>query len=121
MNYFRQRKNAFGYALKGLKLFFYNEAHAKVHTIAALLAILFGFVLNVNFFEWLVITIFISMVMALEALNSALEKLTDIASPEFSEKAGAVKDIAAGAVLLASIGAAIAGCIIFIPKIIALI
>ena len=57
------------------------------------------------------------MVLSLEAVNSALEHLTDIASPQIQPKAGLVKDIAAAAVLLASIFAAIIGLIIFVPKI----
>ena len=121
MNYFRKRKNAFGYAFKGLRFFFYNEDHPKVHAIAGLIAILLGFILDVAVYEWLVIIICIALVLSVEAINSALEKLTDIASPEFSVKAGEVKDIAAGAVLIVSIAAALAGMLIFLPKIIALI
>lgn len=119
MNYFRRRKNAFGFALKGLYTFFSREDHPKVHGIAAILVIALGFILDVNFSEWLALIICIAMVLGMEAVNSALEKLTDIASPQFSEKAGAVKDIAAGAVLLVAIAAAIIGLLIFIPKIIA--
>ncbi len=121
MNYFRKRKNAFGYALKGLRFFFSKEDHAKVHAIAGLIAVLLGFILKVTIYEWLVIILCIAIVLSAEAINSALEKLTDIASPEFSEKAGAVKDIAAGAVFIVSVAAAIAGAIIFLPKIIAFI
>ncbi len=121
MNYFQKRKNAFGYALKGLRLFFSKEDHPKVHAFAGLITVLLGFLLDVNIYEWLVIITFIVLVFSVEAINSALEKLTDIASPEFSEQAGAVKDIAAGAVLIVSIGAALAGILIFLPKIIALI
>ncbi len=121
MSYFRKRKNAFGFAIKGLSTFFSREDHPKVHGVAALLVIVLGFILHVNMLEWLAIIFCIAMVLSLEAINSALEKLTDIASPQFSEKAGAVKDIAAGAVLIVALAAAIIGLIIFVPKILPLL
>lgn len=121
MNYFIRRKKAFGYALKGLRKFFLTEDHPKIHSIAALLVIVIAFLLDVNSLEWLGLVLAIALVLTAEAINSALETLTDIASPEYSEKAGDVKDIAAGAVLISSLAAAIIGLIIFIPKIIVLI
>jgi diacylglycerol kinase len=53
-----------------------------------------------------------------EALNTAIECLTDLVSPEFHPLAGKVKDISAGAVLIAAIGAAVVGAVIFVPKVI---
>jgi diacylglycerol kinase len=62
----------------------------------------------------------IALVLALEAVNSAIEYLADKISPEQDPLIGKAKDIAAGAVLIAAIGAAIIGSLIFIPKLIAL-
>ena len=56
------------------------------------------------------------LVISLEVLNTAIEKLVDVVSPGYAKEAGLVKDIAAGAVLVAAIAAVIAGGIIFIPK-----
>lgn len=115
MNYFKRRRLAFGYAAKGIRHFFAREDHAKIHLAAALLVVLLGFLVHISKLEWIAILLCIAVVLALEALNSALEKLTDIASPEFSEKAGQVKDIAAGAVLIAALAATVVGCLVFIP------
>lgn len=67
--------------------------------------------------EWAVILLCILIVMALEAMNSALEYLTDLVSPDYHPLAGKAKDMAAGAVLLASIGSVIIGLLILGPKI----
>lgn len=120
MNYFRKRQNAFRYAFRGLLHLFRHEAHAAIHAVAALLVIIFAVLLHVNIYEWLALIICISLVIAMEAINSAVEKLTDIAAPDFSENAGRVKDMAAGAVLIVAMGSAIVGAIIFIPKIVAI-
>ena len=67
--------------------------------------------------EWCIILLVIGMVLAAELMNSAIEMLTDLASPAYSKKAGRLKDMAAGAVLITAITAVIVGLIIFIPKI----
>jgi len=86
-----------------------------VHTIATVSVILLGAWVKLSRWEWCVLLITISMVLACELFNTALEKLTDLVSPNFDPRAGAVKDVAAGAVLVASIAAAIIGSIIFLP------
>ncbi|WP_417608444.1 diacylglycerol kinase family protein [Owenweeksia hongkongensis] len=116
MNYLNKRKSAFGYALKGLKAFFRDEDHPKVHAIAGILVVILGFSFSLNSIEWIAVIFCIALVLSFEAINSALEQLTDIASPSYLESAGKVKDIAAGAVLISSIAAGIIGLIIFVPK-----
>lgn len=83
-----------------------------------LLSIIFGLILNINQTEWLLLILFFALVISMEIINSAIELLTDIASPKFNDKAAKVKDMAAGAVLVSAIAAFIAGIIIFVPKII---
>lgn len=80
------------------------------------LVIVFGFFLRINTVEWLLLIFCFGFVMTAEIFNSAVEVLTDIASPEKNSKAGLVKDMAAGGVLISAITAAIIGLIIFIPK-----
>lgn len=121
MNYFKKRRSAFGYAFKGLFTFFKEEAHPKVHAISAAAAILMGWFLSISKMEWIAVILCIGMVLFAEAINSALERLTDIASPDYLDAAGRVKDIAAGAVLIASFAAAVVGLIIFLPKILELL
>ena len=116
MNYFQKRRNAFKYAFSGLAYVFRYESHAKLHALAALLVIAAAVYFDVNIFEWLVLLLCIALVLSLEIINSAIEKLTDIAAPEFSENAGRVKDMAAAGVLVASVISAVIGALIFIPK-----
>lgn len=117
MNYLKKRRKAFGFAMKGLKSFFSTEDHPKIHAIAGILAIGLGYYLHIGSTEWIAVILCIALVIGFEAINSALEQLTDIASPDYLESAGKVKDIAAGAVLVVSIAAGIVGLIIFAPKI----
>ena len=58
----------------------------------------------------------IGLVLGIEGLNTAVEKIADFVQPEFDEKIGFIKDISAGAVMLVSIAASIIGLIIYIPK-----
>jgi diacylglycerol kinase len=84
----------------------------------AFAVILAGFWYNITQFEWLCVVLSIALVMTAEALNTALEELVDWLSPEKRKEAGKVKDIAAGAVLIASLGALVVGICIFLPKLI---
>ena len=119
-SYLLVRIQAFRYAIRGIRQFV-NEPHARIHLISTLVVIVLGFILTVSNTEWYILLICCALVLSLEAINSSLEHLTDIASPEIQPKAGLVKDIAAGAVLIASIFAAIIGLMIFVPKIIELL
>ena len=118
-NKFLPTKKGIGitYAWNGLLYFFRTQKNARVHAIIALLVILFGWLLNLAVWEWLVVVLCIGFVFSAELLNTAIEGLTDLVAPGYNKKAGTVKDLAAGGVLLAAIAAAVAGLIIFIPKI----
>ena len=87
---------------------------------AAALAVLAGLFFDISALEWVAVSLCIALVLALEALNTALEYLTDLVSPEHHPLAGKAKDAAAAAVLIGAAGAAITGFIIFLPKIFAL-
>jgi diacylglycerol kinase (ATP) len=113
----RQQLQSFKYALKGMQLFFQSETNAKIHLAFTFLVIAGGMFFSVNTTEWCLLVLAIAMVWCAEGMNTALEYLTNLASPDFHELAGKTKDIAAGAVLITAIGAAIVGCIIFLPKI----
>ena len=108
---------SFGYAFKGIADLMRNQFHAQVHIFGAILAILFGFYFNISPIEWCIIVLCIGMVVAAEAMNTAIEYIVDMVSPEYHELAGKAKDVAAGAVLLVAISAALVAAIIFLPKI----
>ena len=106
---------SFRFAFQGIWQFFRYENNARVHLLATLVVLLAGCVFGLTRQEWLWITIAIALVWITESINTALEKLVDIASPNFNAQAGAVKDMAAGAVLMAALAAVIIGLLIFWP------
>jgi len=112
---------SFGYAWQGLKICFTSETNFKIHAVCAVIAILLGIGLNISLNEWLVILFSIAFVMAMEMMNTAIEKLSNVVRVGIHPGIKAVKDIAAGAVLVAAAISFISGIIIFLPKITALI
>ncbi len=114
---FRRRMQSFGFAFKGIAFAFKTQHNLWIHLVAAIMAVGAGLLLNISRTEWLVIIFAIGFVMAAELVNTAIEHLVDLASPEWNEKAGRIKDVAAGAVLIAAITALLTGLVIFIPKI----
>ncbi|MCB0662945.1 MAG: diacylglycerol kinase family protein [Saprospiraceae bacterium] len=106
---------SFLYAWKGIILLIRSEQNAWVHLLATLLVIVFGCYFNISNGEWIAAILCIVLVLSAEGFNTALEKLTDLISPDTHPLAGQVKDLAAGAVLITAIGAFIVGLIIFLP------
>jgi len=110
------RLKSFKYAFNGIRLFFQSETNAKIHFAASLFAIALGLFFEINLTEWCFVVFAIALVFSAEAMNTSIEYLTNLVSPDHHELAGKTKDVAAGAVLFAAIGAATIGGIIFIPK-----
>jgi diacylglycerol kinase (ATP) len=110
------RMQSFHYAWKGILHFMRSERHATVHAIAAVAAIITGAILEISNTEWLWIIASIGIVFTAEMFNTAIEKTVDLISTDFNKKAGVIKDIAAGAVLICAITSLLIGLIIFIPK-----
>lgn len=110
--------NSFSYAINGLKYTFKTQLNFKIHCLAATAAVILGLILHLNQNEWLWIIFSISLVVILELVNTSIEILVDLVSPERQPKAGAIKDIAAAAVLIAALTALIIGLFIFVPKLI---
>ncbi|MCL5244448.1 diacylglycerol kinase family protein [Cellulophaga sp. 20_2_10] len=111
------RIRSVGYALKGAILLLKTEASIKVQFFICILITSLGFYFKISSSEWIFQTFAIGMVMGIEGLNTAIEKIADYVQPEFDVKIGFIKDVAAGAVMIVSITASIVGCIIYIPKI----
>jgi diacylglycerol kinase (ATP) len=116
----KKRVKSFSYAFKGIFLALRSQHNMWIHTLALITVIAMGFLLKISTAEWIIVIIVSALVIALEIVNSAIELLVDFVSPEYNEKAGKIKDMAAGAVLIAAIAALTCGCIIFIPKMAAL-
>ncbi len=88
------------FAWNGVKLLFSSENNAKIHLLAMLVVVIAGFILSFTEGEWLAVILCIGGVMALEAVNTAIEAVVDLASPEVHPLAKKAKDVAAGAVLI---------------------
>lgn len=114
---FRKRIRSFRYAFNGIRLLITREHNAWIHCFAAISVVIAGAILGLSRMEWVAVVIVIGAVLAAEAINSSIEALADLVSPEYNEAIKRTKDLAAGAVLLMAIAAAIVGLIIFIPKI----
>jgi len=111
------RLNSFVYAFAGLKTFFRFEPQAIIHLLAIIVVTFAGYFFELSKSEWIAVILVIGLVLVAEILNTAIEKLTDMVSPEIHPKAKVVKDLAAGAVLMASITALVIGLIVFLPKV----
>ncbi|MFM6984521.1 MAG: diacylglycerol kinase family protein [Chitinophagaceae bacterium] len=110
---------SFGYAFKGFKAA-YSERNFKLHLVSATLTIIMGFIAQLTMVQWCIILICIAGVLTLELVNTAIEHLVNLVSPEFNETAGKVKDISAAAVLCFSIASFIIALMIFVPRLYAL-
>lgn len=100
------------FAINGLKLAL-KEKHIKIHLIASVLVISAGFYFHITNMEWCVILICIGIVLSLEIMNTAIEHFVDLVEPNHNPKAGNIKDLAAGAVLIFSIISVVIGIMIF--------
>ena len=107
----------FGFAFSGIKIVLNSQQNFWIHIIVAGIVVAAGILAKLSANEWCIITVAISLVFALEVVNTAIEKLVDFISPAFHKQAGIVKDISAAAVLLTALGAVIVGLIIFIPRV----
>jgi diacylglycerol kinase (ATP) len=111
----------FGYAFNGIWHAAATQLNFRVHLVAAIVAIYAGYALHISKDEWLWIILCIAIVLVAELFNTAIEFLVDLVSPDYNKKAGLVKDMSAGAVLITAIGALAIGLIIFVPKLLVLI
>jgi diacylglycerol kinase (ATP) len=117
---FTGRLRSFTYAFRGVGLMLRSQHNAWVHLAATVATVTVGSILHINRGEWCVIVLAIVGVWVAEALNTAFEFLCDVASPEFHPMVKHAKDVAAGAVLVAAIGAAVVGAMIFGPRVVEL-
>lgn len=113
----KNRLYSFKYAFKGLKLFIQTQHNAWIHIALLITALISGFYFKLTTIEWIALSLVAGLVFVAEILNTSIEFLTDYFSSDINEQAEKVKDLAAAAVLLASVVAFVVGLIIFLPKI----
>lgn len=102
-------------------ILFRSQANARIHAVVAVSAVVAGFVFHISTGEWCAVIGAIGLVLVAEAINTAIEAVVDLASPEVHPLAGRAKDVAAGAVLIAAVAAVIMGLLVFGPHLLALI
>lgn len=116
---FTGRIRSFGYAIRGIVVMLQSQQNAWIHAASTIAVFGAGTFFGLSRFEWCWLVLAIVAVWTAEALNTALEFLTDVASPEFHPIAGHAKDVAAGAVLIAAFGALIIALLILGPHVLA--
>jgi diacylglycerol kinase len=116
-SYLTARLRSFGHAFRGLKLLLQSQHNARIHAVATVLVVAAGALLRISPTEWALIALAIVCVWATEALNTAIEFVVDLVSPELHPLAAKAKDIAAAAVLVAAFGSAVVGGFVFGPYI----
>ena len=104
-------------AFNGLGLVFRSQDSARIQLIAAFAVVVLGVLLRVSAPEWCALVLAMALVLTAEALNTSIELIVDLASPEFHVLAGRAKDVAAGAVLIAALGSVAIGLLVFVPHV----
>ena len=120
-SYLSARLRSFGHAFRGIGVLLSTQPNARIHAAATILVIVAGVLLGISRIEWALIALAIAIVWAAEALNTAIEFLVDLASPDLHPLAAKAKDAAAGAVLVAAIGSALVGGLVFGPYVLNLL
>lgn len=115
MSFLSKRMKSFGYAFKGIRSFICKEPNAWIHCMAVVVVVVAGIYFDITVTEWCLCVLCFGLVLMAEAMNTAIERLVNLVSPQRNPIAGDVKDVAAGGVLLAALSAAVIGLIVFIP------
>lgn len=111
------RLKSVGYAFKGMLVLIRTESSIKIQLCIAIAITIAGFYFNISKTEWIAQIAMIGLVMSIEGVNTAVEYIADFIHPDHHPKIGLIKDIAAGAVFIASIVATIIAGLIYLPKI----
>lgn len=114
----KRRFIGFTFAWNGIKEVVKTEQNFQFHLIATALVISIGFGFKLTGVEWTIIVLIIGLVLVAEMINTVVERMIDYIKPDVHPQAGMIKDMAAGAVLVAAFIAVIIGCIIYLPKIV---
>ena len=114
------RIESFVYAGRGIATLVRTQRNAWIHLLATATVTAAGFWVGLSRLEWALVVLSMVAVWTAEAINTAVEQLCDVASPEFHPRVRNAKDVAAGAVLLAAIGAAVVGALVFVPHFLAI-
>ena len=110
-----ERLRSFANAAAGVRVMFTSQPNARIHAAASVVVVVAGAAFGVSLAEWCWLVLAMALVWAAEGFNTAIEALADAVHPERDPGVGRAKDVAAGAVLLAAIGAAVIGALVLGP------
>jgi diacylglycerol kinase (ATP) len=114
-SFIKKRLKGFVYATKGALILIKKEQSIQVQLFIALLVIAAGFFFDITATEWMFQLLVIGLVLSIEGLNTAVEEIANFVHPDFHNKIGLIKDIAAGAVFFAAVIAVFIAVIIYTP------
>jgi diacylglycerol kinase (ATP) len=115
-SFFSGRYKSLGFAFRGAIKLITTEHSVMVQFSIGVLMVVAGIYFKITMTEWLFQTLAIGLVLSIEGLNTAVEKIADFIHPNYHEKIGFIKDIAAGAVFFAAMTAIAIGLMIYVPK-----
>lgn len=107
--------HSFGYARQGLITAWQTQSNFRWHSLALMIVVILGLVTHLTNVEWALILLISSLVLIMELINTIIERLVDLAKPRVHVYAKMVKDVMAGATLIAATAAIIIGLLIFLP------
>lgn len=117
----RRRAASFGHAFRGVAAALRSEIHLQFHAVATVIAVGLGLFWQLTPTEWGLVALAVGLVWGLELMNTAVEAVVNLVSPEYHPLAGRAKDVAAGAVLVGAVAALVVGLLVFGPRVWALI
>lgn len=109
---------SFGYAFEGIFAGIRGERNMKIHCFAAVCVIVAGVLFHISVTGWCICLVLFGLILSLELVNTAIEAVVDFVTEDKKPLAKLAKDTAAGAVLIAAVMAAMAGLLIFVPKLV---
>jgi diacylglycerol kinase (ATP) len=115
-SFFTGRLKSVGFAFRGAFKLITTEHSVMVQSSLAVIMIIAGFVFHISREEWMMQILAFGLVLGVESMNTAVEKIADFIHPEFHDRIGFIKDIAAGAVMFAALAAVAVGLLIYVPK-----
>jgi diacylglycerol kinase (ATP) len=118
--FFSREAESFACAFRGIAALLGSEVHARIHLVATVAVIALGWWCAITPGEWIAVVLSIGLVWVAEALNTAIEYVADLAHPDEHPEVKKLKDLAAAAVLFASIIALVVGLLIFWPRLCAM-
>lgn len=121
MKGFHKHSISFKHAYDGVLWALRTQPNYRIHIVFSTIAVFLGWTLAIDYYEWLIIILLITMGLVIETLNTGLEATTDAITREWREEIKIAKDVAAAAMLTFAVGAVIIAVMIFVPKIAALI